>query len=193
MIKHVDYWALEVALGRFSNCTESRLLVMLALASYLTYRSCKCVTFLDKKAKKDCFPNLPPFLPTHDVLPPPLKKKIPNVLLYVHYFLKHSFNFIHKAHNFHLRRVKLIWLLVDTQTTEFTFQVICSNFIFKMFLIKVSRVLLLVSTREQWSESEHDSSNPSTTNQADFLKMCKQRAQKLFSKRKTFKDKFTNR
>lgn len=38
-----------------------------------------------------------------------------------------------------------------------------------MVLIKVSRVLLLLSTREQWSESEHDSSNPSTTNQADFF------------------------
>lgn len=30
------------------------------------------------------------------------------------------------------------------------------------------RVLLLLSMREQWSESEHDSSNSSITNQADL-------------------------
>lgn len=149
--------------------------------------------FLTRKQKRTVSQISHHFSPLMMFFHHPWKKKIPNVLLYVHYFLKHSFNFIHKAHNFHLRRVKLIWLLVDTQTTEFTFQVICSNFIFKMFLTKVSRVLLLLSTTEQWSESEHDSSNPSTTNQSDFLKMCKQRAQKLFSKRKTFKDKFTNR
>lgn len=53
--------------------------------------------------------------------------------MYVHFFKNIASIIIHKAHNFHLRRVKLIRLLVDAQSTDFTFQVICSNSIFKIF------------------------------------------------------------